>query len=282
MRGEFIDVGGTRLYYYASGSRGAGEPLLLVHGFPASSHLWVRVVPLLPAGHRVIVPDLLGYGRSDPVSTTGAAADVTVAAHARRMIRLLEILGVERACVIGHGIGAAVALDMWRAQPLRITRLGFVNPVDLPARTAGAPWLARVSLPLGRTLPAGILLSRLRRRLARLYADPRAHALAIDQYLRPFRGQQGRAALVEHMRALATEATPAATDSHVTQQITPRPSAAIVCGDRDTLVPSASSERLHALIADSTMHRVTGGHFSPEESPEQVAEALRTLVRGDR
>lgn len=137
MRGEFIDVGGTRLYYYASGTRGAGEPLLLVHGFPASSHLWARVVPLLPAGYRAIVPDLLGYGRSDPAPPNGPAADVTVAGHARRMMRLLDVLGVERAGVIGHGIGAAVALDMWRAQPLRVTRLGLVNPIESPCRATG-------------------------------------------------------------------------------------------------------------------------------------------------
>ena len=66
MRGEFVDVGGARLYYYAAGSRGAGEPIVLIHGFPTSSHLWRDVVPLLPTGRRVVVLDLLGYGRSDP------------------------------------------------------------------------------------------------------------------------------------------------------------------------------------------------------------------------
>ena len=65
MRGEFVDIGGARLYYYAVGTRGAGEPIVLLHGFPTSSHIWSRVAPLLPNGHRVVVLDLLGYGRSD-------------------------------------------------------------------------------------------------------------------------------------------------------------------------------------------------------------------------
>lgn len=281
MRGEFVDVGGTRLYYYASGSRGAGEPLLLVHGFPTSSHLWARVVPLLPAGYRVIVPDLLGYGRSDPAPPNGLATDVTVAGHARRMIRLLDVLGVERAGVIGHGIGAAVALDMWRAQPHRVTRLGLVNPIHSPSRATGAPWIARVSLPLGGRVPATILLSGLRRRLARLYADAAVHGPAIDQYLRPFRGPQGRAALVGHMRALTTDAAAAETDAQAASEMAPPVSTAIVCGDQDPLVPPASADRLRASIAGSTLHHVAGGHFSPEESPEQVAAALGELVRGD-
>jgi pimeloyl-ACP methyl ester carboxylesterase len=48
MRGEFIDVNGARLYYYAAGSRGVGEPVVFLHGFPTSSHLWTEVVPLVP------------------------------------------------------------------------------------------------------------------------------------------------------------------------------------------------------------------------------------------
>lgn len=282
MRGEFIDLGGTRLYYYASGSRGAGEPLLLVHGFPTSSRLWAGVVPLLPAGYRVIVPDLLGYGRSDPVADNGPAADVTVAGHAGRMTRLLDALGVERACVIGHGVGAAVALDMWRAQPQRVTRLGLVNPIEAPGRTTGAPWAARTSLPIGGMLPNWVLRSGLRRRVARLYADPGAHAPGIEHYLRPFRGRQGGAALVEHMRALATDGTTPLTDGGAASETRPSVWTAIVCGDQDPLASCASCERLRARIAESTLHRVAGGHFSPEESPEQVTEALRMLVQGKR
>ena len=65
MRGEFVDVGGVRLYYFAAGTRGEGEPIIFLHGFPTSSHLWSSVVTLVPKGHRVVVVDLLGYGRSD-------------------------------------------------------------------------------------------------------------------------------------------------------------------------------------------------------------------------
>jgi len=65
MRGEFLDLSGARLYYYAAGTRGAGVPVVFIHGFPTSSHLWNDVVPLMPQGHRLVVLDLLGFGRSD-------------------------------------------------------------------------------------------------------------------------------------------------------------------------------------------------------------------------
>ena len=86
MRGEFIDVGGARLYYWATGTRGGGEPIVLLHGFPTSSHLWARMAGCLPEGHRVLVVDLLGFGRSD----RPRGRPLGVRAHAERVIELLE------------------------------------------------------------------------------------------------------------------------------------------------------------------------------------------------
>ena len=105
MRGEFLDLSGARIYYYAAGTRGAGNPVVLIHGFPTSSHLWNDVVPLMPAGHRIVVVDLLGYGRSDRPHGRG----VDVAAHAERIAALLDELHIDRACVVGHGMGGGVA-----------------------------------------------------------------------------------------------------------------------------------------------------------------------------
>src|SRR5437867_269918 len=105
MRGEFVDLAGARLYYYAAGTRGAGGPIVLLHGFPTSGHMWSEVVPLLPPGHRVVVVDLLGYGRSD--RPLGRA--VSISAHAGRIVALLDALGIQRACIAAHGLGGGVA-----------------------------------------------------------------------------------------------------------------------------------------------------------------------------
>ena len=90
VRGEFIDLDGARLYYYAAGTRGAGEPVVFLHGFPTSGHLWSDVIPLMPAGHRLVVLDLLGYGRSDPPD----GRPLTLRAHAERVVALLDALGI--------------------------------------------------------------------------------------------------------------------------------------------------------------------------------------------
>src|SRR5436305_9072734 len=105
MRGEFLDLSGARVYYYAAGTRGAGAPVVFLHGFPTSSHLWGGVVPLVPSGHRLVVLDLLGYGRSDRPHTHS----VDIRAHAERVVALLDELRITRACPVGHGVGGGIA-----------------------------------------------------------------------------------------------------------------------------------------------------------------------------
>jgi pimeloyl-ACP methyl ester carboxylesterase len=94
-----------------------------VHGFPTSSHLWSNLVALLPAGHRIVVPDLLGFGRSD----LGERADVSIGSHANRMIGLLDTLGIARACLVGHHMGASIATTVAERAPNRVTHLALLH-----------------------------------------------------------------------------------------------------------------------------------------------------------
>ncbi len=90
MRGEFLDLSGARLYYYAAGTRGAGVPVVFLHGFATSGHLWADVVPLMPAGHRLVVLDLLGYGRSTILKRPRVASKWTCDHTQERVIELMD------------------------------------------------------------------------------------------------------------------------------------------------------------------------------------------------
>ena len=108
----------------------AAPAVLLIHGVTASHLSWSFVTQRLP-GARVIAPDLRGRGRSNEV--TGRAGLV---AHARDLIAVLDALGVERAVVVGHSMGAFVALVMGDLYPDRVSRVVLVDgglPLDLPA-----------------------------------------------------------------------------------------------------------------------------------------------------
>ena len=100
---------------------GAGAPVLLLHGFPDSHRLWRHQMPALTAaGMRAIAPDLRGFGESD---MPAAVAEYRVARSVADMVALLDGLGIERAHVVGHDWGAAVAWAMAAFVPDRLERL---------------------------------------------------------------------------------------------------------------------------------------------------------------
>lgn len=128
-----------------------GPVALLVHGITASSAAWDAVVRRLP-GHRLLVPDLRGRGRSNAV--TGPAG---MRRHAADLVAVLDALGVGRTVVAGHSMGGFVALALAQAAPDRVERLVLVDgglpftrpegvSVDDAVAAVLGPALARLSM----------------------------------------------------------------------------------------------------------------------------------------
>ena len=271
MRGEFLDLHGARLYYYAAGTRGSGEPIVLLHGFPASGHLWAEVVPLLPAGHRVVVLDLLGYGRSDRPAGRG----VDILAHARRVVQVLDELHIPRACLVGHGIGGGIAQSIAVREPQRVSHLALVDSVAFGTWPTIEARLARAVLPFAQLFPPDALVTLLRWDVLRGYTDPRGAAHSLDLYLRPFGGDDGRAALIEHVRALTSEHTQD-IGRHLNGVSAPT---AIIWGENDPVVPVEIARRLQTAISGATLDVLPAmRHFTPEEAPGLVADAIGRLL----
>ena len=100
---------------------GEGPTVLLLHGFPDSSALWRRQVPaLVGAGYRAIAPDLRGFGESERPE---AVQEYAITRSVADMVAVLDLLGVERAHVVGHDFGAAVAWVLAMLHPERVDRL---------------------------------------------------------------------------------------------------------------------------------------------------------------
>jgi pimeloyl-ACP methyl ester carboxylesterase len=269
MRGEFLDLLGHRLYYYAAGTRGAGEPVLFLHGFPSSSHLWNGVVRRMPDGHRLIIVDQLGYGRSD---RPGAAA-VTVSGHAQRALAALDILNVPRACLVGHDLGGAVAQWIAVHAPERVTRLALISSVG------GSEWprrrtrTARALRRVARYLPAPLLAGEAYASLLAGFVDREAGRHALDHFLRPFAQPAGREALLAHLAAQRPDET-ASLPLH-----TIRAPTAIVHGARDPFVPVAVARWLEQAIDGATLEIIPAeAHFVPIDAPDRVVAAVTSLL----
>jgi pimeloyl-ACP methyl ester carboxylesterase len=113
-----VEVDGVGIHYEVTGE---GRPVVLLHGFPDTGRLWRHQVPALArAGLRVIVPDLRGYGRSDRPADVGAYA---LPALAGDVLAVLADAGVQRAHVVGHDWGAALAWGLAALAPDRVDHL---------------------------------------------------------------------------------------------------------------------------------------------------------------
>jgi pimeloyl-ACP methyl ester carboxylesterase len=275
MRGEFVDLGVTRLYYYAAGTRGAGEPVVFLHGFPASSHLWHGVVREMPEGHRLVVVDLLGFGKSDRPDL----ASLTAAAHADRVRLLMDDLGIGAACIVGHGMGGAVAQTLALDAATRVTRLCLVNSTAFDAWPRGAARFARglaAFPPLGRAIGAPLLAGLVHGSLLKGFADEQAGRHALDNFLRAYTMRLGVDPLVAQLRAMRDPTVPALGRrlAAITQPTS------IVWGADDPWLPLTIGEQLRDTIEGATLEVIAGArHFTPEDAPVSVAGAIGALLK---
>jgi pimeloyl-ACP methyl ester carboxylesterase len=104
-----------------------GQTVLLLHGKNFSGEYWESTARFLAAaGFRVVVPDQIGFGKSS-IAEIRYSFDRLAANTAR----LLDALGIERACVIGHSMGGMLAVRFVRNFPARSERLVLTNPIGL-------------------------------------------------------------------------------------------------------------------------------------------------------
>jgi len=105
-RGRFLTLAeGHRLFVL---QEGRGLDLVLVHGFPSSSHDFAAALPFLTSRFRVTVFDQLGFGSSDKPRD----ASYSLLDQGRRAGEVVQMLGIERARVVGHDMGLTVAVEM--------------------------------------------------------------------------------------------------------------------------------------------------------------------------
>lgn len=105
---------------------GEGPTVLLLHGFPQNRAMWAAIAPLLAGSHRVICPDLRGYGDSGKPQ---AVSKYSFRHMARDQIALMEHLGISRFSVIGHDRGARVAHRLALDAPKIIQKLCLMDIV---------------------------------------------------------------------------------------------------------------------------------------------------------
>jgi pimeloyl-ACP methyl ester carboxylesterase len=290
------DVGEVRLHYVTAG---AGEPVVLLHGWPQTWYEWRDVIPLLADRYRVIAPDLRGLGDS---SRPPAGYDKrTVAADVWRLVH--DKLGHDRFCVVGHDWGVVVAYGPTVAHPDAVRRLFLVDgliPLEHPdygLRFHATGWhMMFHSIP---ELPDALVAGRERLYLSWFYRNlgHPSHSFtaeAIDEYVRTYSqpgalhaGFQYYATLPEDI-AYYTEL--ARTMPRLTMPIFALRSTGPFGGKPSSYaahLPARSDDRSTVVevlrhVADdvdgAALHG--SGHWIPEEQPSALGRYLADFFAG--
>lgn len=151
---------GLRLHYLDEGPRAAETTFLCIHGEPTWAYLFRKMLPVfVQAGHRVVAPDLFGFGRSDkPIDDAVYTFDF----HRNALIAVVEALDLGDVCLVVQDWGGLLGLTLPMQMPERITRLVVMNTAlgtgDEPLSEGFVAWRAWVAK--NPDMSAGRLLGR--------------------------------------------------------------------------------------------------------------------------
>jgi pimeloyl-ACP methyl ester carboxylesterase len=250
--------------------QGTGSPVILLHGIPTWGYLWHGIIPPLARSHRVLAPDLLGFGYSDK----GDQFDRSIGRQAEMIDAWLETLGIEGADVVAHDIGGGVALRLATLFPARVRRLCVMNTVCYDS------WPVEMMLQLGhpsayRKASAKTALAGMKLALKQGFASSPKDEI-MDGLLAPYSTEVGKLSLIRNAAALNTNLTTEIT------RLLPRISAEtlILWGEDDKFQPVEYGERLASDIPGARLVRISDArHFVMLDQPDMVLDQLTAFLR---
>jgi pimeloyl-ACP methyl ester carboxylesterase len=274
--------GGATVAWWRRGGGAAGT-VLLVHGLASNATRWAEFAQAstLPPDWALLRVDLRGHGRST------APRRATLEDWCADLAALLDAEGAADAVVVGHSLGAQVALHLAAAQPARVRALVLIDPVfrdalsDGPARTARlAPLFRAAAAAIGALNAIGLRrrhvepddLQALDRLAREALKDPASEAAFIARYsstrhdLRQMRSAQYLQDVVEMFRpppALARIAVPVLT----------------LLSSGATFAPEDTMRARLAALPQGTIARIDCHHWPLTERPVEVREAIEAWVR---
>jgi haloalkane dehalogenase len=264
---HWLDVDGLRMHYL---DEGVGDPVLLLHGEPTWSFLWRKIVPPLAAHRRVVVPDLIGFGRSDkPADIDWYSYD----RHVASIERLVLELDLERLTVVVHDWGGPIGLRVAVEHEARVDRLVILDTGIAAGRPPSELWLRfrAVVREVGGELDIG-----------RLVEAGTSQGLADDvraAYDAPFPTPESKAGALAFPELVPTEPehpSTAAMNRVRDALVSWEKPTLVVWGAGDTVLPVRVAERFVETIPGASGPALIDGasHFLQEDRPAEVAAQI--------
>jgi haloalkane dehalogenase len=249
---------------------GQGEPVILLHGIPTWSYLYVEVIPLLAKTNRVVAPDFLGHGYSDKRDFF----DRSLRAQTDMILRFMDQLGLARASFVGHDTGGGVALILAIEYPERVDRLVLTNvvaydswPIDDMIALGNPNWRSKTPKEVADFIASGLPDG--------IYNENRLTPAFKTGIVAPYCDEEGKISIIRNASALNTNHTTMLVARH--GEI----AAPTLClwGVHDPWQTIRDGERLAREIPNARLVRVeNASHWIPHDTPEIFAEEVRRFL----
>jgi haloalkane dehalogenase len=268
---RYVSPDGLRMHYV---EEGAGDPMLLLHGEPTWGFLYRKAIAVLARAGRMVVPDLLGFGRSDKPRSQ---ADYTYDSHYHSIERFALELDLARLTLVVHDWGGPIGLRFAVSHPDRVERLVILNTGIGAGRAPSPDWLRFRELV--RRVGTDFTASR----LVQVACVSRLDEDAIRGYDAPFPVGEAKAGALAFPELVPTELDhpSAAAMLEVRDALTRWEKPALVLfSDSDRVFSPEHAERLAAHIPGAHPAEIVAGagHFLQEDRGEQIAERIARFL----
>jgi pimeloyl-ACP methyl ester carboxylesterase len=266
---------GVKTFYLEAGS---GSPVILLHGLGATNASMLTTLWELSGDHRVIAPDLPGFGGSGkPIRSYDATF------YAEWIIDVLDQLGIDRADFIGNSMGGRVAIEAALCAPERVDRLVLLAPSPAFIKKRQFTDIVKFLRPELALIPLPLPRKQVLRGLKRMFSRPDRledawYEAAVDEFQRVFSTPRGRIAFFSAARQIYLEEPHGEVGFWDRLKGLERP-ALFVWGERDVLVPPGFARHVErALPGVESVILEDCGHVPQYELPDRTHELVRGFL----
>lgn len=256
--------------------QGRGQPLILLHGYGASTYSWRHILPYFSKTYRVIAIDLKGFGLSDK-PTDG---NYTVSEQSRMVYEFIRVHRLENVILAGNSLGGAVALLTYLMQSDQGTHpVSKLILIDTASYKQDFPlFISMLTVPVINELLLGLTSSNFKSRmiLKKAFFDP---SKITEEMVTAYGANLSLPGASRALIQTAKQMLPSNLDEIAERYRSIDVPVLLIWGENDEIIPLEIGRKLAGNIRNSKLVVVPScGHVPQEECPSQAIKAMETFL----